>query len=551
MSRIPDRCFPEPTYAVYADGELPTQERRPVESHLVGCRRCRQLVVALREEAELLGDVLHERPQTSEQTAPAPAAVSARGIALGLGPVLAAGLVLLTAVGWLVETVRPAADRWIAPFTLRGATDMGFDLIFLLRDEAPATFEVGLAVAAMASASALLTFALTMLLRRWQGPGLLLAALPLILALAPAESRAHFGLHEHEDYTLAAGETHDGTLVVSGNTVNVDGVVAGDVLAFSRRVTIRGEVQGNVITVARQLEIPGHVRGSVHTASGRTHVAGTVDENLYALTEVFTLAGSGSIRRDGAVLAEGAVLEGSVGRDLFLGGDRSELRGPVGRNVTAWIENLTLLDGARVDGDVTAMMPEGHEIEVSSGARVAGEVVAQEVSMRHGGRMARYSEPGFYVWLAVNLAAAFVVGLLLHLLLPAVFDVRVETTGAFFRSLGLGFVVLVAMPAALLLCAITLVGIPVALMGLALYLASLYVGSIVVAGLIGIAMVHPRGEGWGPFGLALLAGLALTFVAANTPLVGILVKGVVVLLGLGLLTERARSGWRSLQGLPA
>jgi cytoskeletal protein CcmA (bactofilin family) len=542
-------CFPEQTYAIYADGELAPEERRSLENHLVGCRRCRELVVALREETELLGDVLHERPHASAvQVIPA---APARGIALGIGPVLAAGLVFLTAAGWLLEMVQPTADRWIAPMTLKGASDMAFDMIFLLRDEAPAAFEVSLAVAAMASASALLTFALTMLLRRWQGPGLLMLAAPLVLALPVAESRAHFGIHEHEDYTLAAGEIHDGTLVVSAHSANVDGVVAGDLLAFSRRLTIRGEVQGNVISVTRQLEIPGTVTGSVHTASVRTHVAGTVGGNLYALTEAFTLAGTGTIRRDGAILGETSVLEGTVGRDLFLGGDRGELRGPVGRNVTAWIDGLTLLDGARIAGNLTAVMPEGSEMELASGAVVGGEIVTEEMDMRHGRGLSRYTEPHFYVWLAVTLTAAFTVGMLLHLLLPAVFDVRVETTGAFFRSLGVGFIVLVAMPAALCLCAITLVGIPIALMGLALYVASLYVGSIVVAALIGKTLVHPRGEGWGPFGLALLAGLALVAVAAHAPFVGVLVKGVVILLGLGLLTERSRTGWRLVRGLPA
>ena len=542
-------CFPERTYAIYADGELAPEKRRPLESHLVGCRRCRELVVALREETELLGDALHERPQTLAEPASSPA--PARGIALGIGPVLAAGLVLLIAAGWLLEIVQPAAERWLAPFTLRGATNMAFDLIFLLRDEAPAAFGAGLAIAAMASASALLTFALTMLLRRWQAPGMLLLTALMALALPATESRAHFGLHEHDDYTLAADEIHDGTLVVSAETMNVDGVVAGDLVAFSHRVTIRGEVQGNVIVIARQIEVPGHVTGSVYTAAGGTFVSGTVDGNVYALTEAFTLAGTGSIQGDAATLAEAAVLEGSVGRDLFVGGERGELRGPVGRNVSAWMERLTLHDGARIGGDVTAMMFEGNEVDVSSGAEVGGEVVTHERMMHHGRWLSRFAEPRFYAWLALNLAAAFVVGLMLHLLLPAVFENRVETTGAFFRTLGTGFVVLVAMPAALALCALTLVGLPLALIGMGVYLAALYIGTIVVAALIGGSLVHPQGEGWGPFGLALLAGLGLTIVAANTPFVGVLVRASIVVLGLGLLAERSRSGWRRLRGLSA
>ena len=82
-------CFPEWIYSVYVDGELPDAEKRPVESHLVSCR---ELIVALREEAGLLGDSLHERePAQLRPRAAAPV----RGLALGGAPTLGA-----IAVAW-------------------------------------------------------------------------------------------------------------------------------------------------------------------------------------------------------------------------------------------------------------------------------------------------------------------------------------------------------------------------------------------------------------------------------------------------------------------
>ena len=54
-------CFPEYRYAIYVDGELEGAALREVQAHLIGCRRCRALVVALEEEATLLGDLLHDR----------------------------------------------------------------------------------------------------------------------------------------------------------------------------------------------------------------------------------------------------------------------------------------------------------------------------------------------------------------------------------------------------------------------------------------------------------------------------------------------------------
>ena len=54
-------CFPEATYSVYVDDELPADQVHPLELHLMQCRDCRGVVLALREEGDLLGDAMHER----------------------------------------------------------------------------------------------------------------------------------------------------------------------------------------------------------------------------------------------------------------------------------------------------------------------------------------------------------------------------------------------------------------------------------------------------------------------------------------------------------
>ena len=81
MTRPPEGssgCLPELTYAIYVDGELSPEELRPVEAHLVTCRRCRELVVALREEAALLTGALQERTPARRTAPQAPAAARGR-----------------------------------------------------------------------------------------------------------------------------------------------------------------------------------------------------------------------------------------------------------------------------------------------------------------------------------------------------------------------------------------------------------------------------------------------------------------------------------------
>jgi cytoskeletal protein CcmA (bactofilin family) len=537
-------CFPELSYSVYVDGELPEQDARALELHLVQCRRCRELVVALREEADLVAGVLAERwrePAAPAAAAPAPV----RGMALGFAPVLAAAALLSAVLGSAIEGLRPAGLDWIDPWSLRGVSDMLFDLVFVLRDRAPAAFEVAVAAAAMASVSALLTFALTVLLRRWSGPRLLLFGLLAALLAPAAPSRAHFGLHEHRDYELAAGEVHDGTLVVSGRNVRIDGRISGDLVTFTERLTIRGEVDGNVFAAARNAEIPGRVSGSLHVVGGRVGVYGEVGGNLYAAAETLSVGGSGRVQRDAALAGESVVVEGQVGRDLYLAGDTTELRGRVSRALRAWAQSLELLDGAEVGGDIDVHLPEGVELRVAPDARVGGETRRHLQVHHHEPGIERFLEARTWLWLALHVAAGFAVGMLLYALLPGLFEQRLETPGAFLRSLGTGFVAAVAAPVALVLLALTIVGLPLALMGLAAFAAALYVSGIVVAALVGRAIVRGGEGGLGAFGLALLAGLAPLVLASHAPFLGPLVRGIVVLTGLGLLVERTRRAWRA------
>jgi cytoskeletal protein CcmA (bactofilin family) len=536
-------CPNEATYAIWLDGELLASERRPVEAHLVQCTTCRALVLALRDEAELLGDVLLDRePPVVPRREPA---APARGLALGFVPAAALMTLVLTISGWILENL-PTGMQWMNPFQLKGATEMLFKVVFVIRDEVPGLLGLAVAVAATAGVSAVLTFAVTAAFRRVAGPGAIALA-GLALLATPSPSQAHFGMHQHDDYTLAAGETHDGTLIVSGGTVNVDGIVTGDLLVFSERLSLRGEVQGNVFAIGESVEVSGVVAGSVHIGSDRAEISGRIDGDLYVGAENFEISRHGQVARDTLVWVADGVIEGSVGRDLYTVGRQMEVRGSIGRSVHARRIRLSIRDGARVGGDVEASLKPGGEIDVAPGAQIAGETRIEELPGHRRMLMARYGEVAFYVVLALQFVSAFLVGMLLHTLVPALFHGRLATAGDFFRSMGVGFLALIVTPIALLLTAITLVGLPIALMGFAVYVAALYISTILVGALIGSALLGPDHSDTHRFGLALLAGLAVVVVLAHLPFVGWPVHIVVLLAGLGVLIERTRNAWNERQ----
>jgi cytoskeletal protein CcmA (bactofilin family) len=539
-------CLSDPIYALYVDGELEREEGRRVEAHLVQCRRCRALVLALREDPELRSEVLHGRPAPAAAPGPEPGAPPGHARALMLSLTLL-GLAAVAAAGAaLFESGLARASGGVGPlpWSWRGAYAMAIDLVFMLRHSAPTLFDLALPVAAMASASALLSFALSALRRRIGGPGAKAFAALALLAV-PVESRAHFGLHEHDDVEVAAGSVHEGALVASARSVSVDGVVDGDLVVLTERLTVRGEVRGNVFAVAQEIDLRGVVHGSVFAGGERARFGGDVRGDVYAAAEGFALETDGRVGRDASVVAERVLLEGEIARDanaLFAG--RVEVRGPVGRHLRARAERLALLENARVGGGVEATLPEGTDVERHPAAQVSGEIRTAHPERRRGSWLDRYRSPELYAWMLLHVGAGFVLGMLLHRIAPGLLAVRAEGPRDLLRAAGVGLLTLVAAPIALLAAAVTLVGLPVALIGAGTLLAALYVALVALAALVGGALVRPGADGRAGFGAALAAGLAILVALTHLPFLGGPLRVVAVLTGLGLLVERASSAWR-------
>jgi len=526
-------CLSEATCAVYVDEELGPDERRRVESHLIGCRRCRALVAALRDETAFLADALQERARPAPS--PRSEVPAEPGLTWGLPVAVVAVAGILSVAGTLVETRLLGGLDLLRPLSFTGAYEMAFDLVFALRDRAPGLFELVLSLAAVAAVSAAGSFALGHLYRRIAGP-VSLALLLLAVVSAPGPASA-LDVRLHRDTHVAADETLDESLVVSGDAVDVDGVVRGDLVAWAERVAVRGRVEGNVYAFARDLEISGEVGGTVHAVGHETRVDGEVRGSLYGAGESLELGPRARVGRDAAQFGEHAILEGRVARDVVFAGEWLEVRGDVGRNVDVLhADRMSLRDGARVGGDVDAVLHTG-EIATSPGAQVLGETRVERAEPHRRSHLARYLEPRFYVWVAVQFGAGFALGLLLRALVPPLVGVALPTTRGFFRALGLGFAVAVVAPVAIALCALTVIGIPVAVLASLAFLTALFASGVVVSAAVGRALL--RGADGG-FALQLLVGLGVVLVAVHVPFLGLPLGIVTLLTGLGLFCERAR-----------
>src|SRR5690606_28793614 len=117
-------------------------------------------------------------------------------------------------------------------------------------------------------------------------------------------------------------------------------------------IVINGVVEGDVVAFSNRVEITGRVGGSVRVAATSVVVEGEVENDLFAGAFTVQAAAGSSIGRDALVWSRTAELLGDIERDFEGTQSRTRLAGTVGGNVDITTAGLTLLPGLDVPGDL-------------------------------------------------------------------------------------------------------------------------------------------------------------------------------------------------------
>lgn len=340
----------------------------------------------------------------------------------------------------------------------------------------------------------IMTLAVTLLL-------LVITATP-VLAQEPEEGSKGDQVIFGENYTLQAGQRHNGSLAILGGnvTLEAESTVGGDMFVLGGNLTVEpgSTIEGDLAVFGGNADVDGTVKGDLGVVGGN------------------------------ASLSETAVVEGDVGS---IGG------------------NVNQAEGARIEGDIQGL----NRFQVGPGDH-PGE------AFDRWDHEYDYRGPSFFGWVGMvigdvfwNLALIVVLGLIAWLVaafLPEqMYTVRQTLTSSglasFLTGLGTSAVALVLIPVAVLLVLTICLAIVPILAYAALGIAALF-GWIVVGQLVGDRLIVASGRSQPGLIMSSIIGVAVLTIVTNMPgisefpfigwlfgLVGFLVWLVALWLGLG------------------
>lgn len=320
-----------------------------------------------------------------------------------------------------------------------------------------------------------------------------------------------------------------------GNNVNISGTVNGDTYVAGGKVVIDGNINGDLLVAGGDVEISGSVKEDVRVMGGQVTISGKVGKNV-------------SVAAGNIKVTETAV----IAKSFVATGGNIEILGLVNDNVDIAGGNIKLGSKMAKDFDVAA-----GQITLSEKANILGKfeywsdskpVIAQTAVIK--GQVIEHPMPVHINTDKNNLDKAKTIAnkvgvggrligtlslLVIGMLLIKLSGKFMEKTGkivkdSFWKSMGIGFLIVFLTPVLFIILLITIIGAPIALITITLYFIMLYMTKIFAIFALGTRIL-PKKSPYFSYSVALI----IYAVVVAIPVIGGIVSFIVLLTGMGAL----------------
>lgn len=307
---------------------------------------------------------------------------------------------------------------------------------------------------------------------------------------------------------------------MAGNNQTVDKPIDGDLMISGGQIKTTANINGDAYVAGGQIDIGGTINGNLIVGGGNVTISGTVLKNV--------IVGGGQVKIDSTAEIGGYMLAGAGQMDLL-----GTFLGPV----KVGGGSLTVGEKAVMNGNLEADVTQSN---VSSTAKIVGEknIRIHETKQQTQKQINQWKQLGY-----MGQVFSFVSKLIILLILVKLFGEKIKenkTMETFWSTVGLGLVVLIVVPILSLILMATIIAIPLSLIISVFYFVSLYLSGIIAAILVGDFIFEKGYLKTGNNYFQSILGLILITLLGLIPLVGMLIKFIILLLGIGFIFKSLR-----------
>ncbi len=307
------------------------------------------------------------------------------------------------------------------------------------------------------------------------------AFITAVLALAPLSVFAST-IEAGKSIYIPSNQTLSGNTYLAGGEVTVSSQAPKDLVASGGRVIVNAPVWGDALLAGGTVDILDTVAGDVRVAGGQVSISAPIGGDLIVLGGAVTVNSGAPVSGDVVVVGGSITLNASVaGSVRTYGGEvmiDASIKGPVIMQVA---NQVSFGPNTKLSGSLAYVAPK--EAHVAEGADLGGSINFMRRDVPGAGDADEFAGVVLST-IGVIVLIKFVSLLLAALVVTLTFknyslELARNAYRSFWKSAGVGFMVLVVGPVAALMFAISLVGLYLsfiiwALYGFVLLVAGIY-----------------------------------------------------------------------------
>lgn len=322
-------------------------------------------------------------------------------------------------------------------------------------------------------------------------------------------------------------------LYIAGGNIMSAGSVSGDIAAGGGTVIISGDVGADVLAGGGNITILSAVADDLRVGGGNIVIQGKVGGDLIAGGGQITIGGPG-IGGDVIIGAGTLRIDAPVAGNVRIGGGAIYINSPIAGNVQIDADTVTLGSGAVISGNLTYKAKK--EAVMEEGAVVKGKIDYTErtkrgLSAAAIGAILSLFVLGKFLTLFIG---ALLIGLALRRYSAEVVAKAVERP---LLEIGRGLVVFVVLPVVSVLLLVTVVGVPIGVLGFLAFAAALLFAWLIAPIIVGsVAYKYFSKRELEISWKTILLGTLIYQVVGIVPLLGNLAQILLILLALGVIS---------------
>lgn len=330
-------------------------------------------------------------------------------------------------------------------------------------------------------------------------------------------------------YTLAQDQTVNDNVYASGDTVDIKGVINGDLFVAGQTVNISGTISGDIYAAGASVSFTGNAYSNVVIAANTISLSGNIKGNASTIGNV--VDSSAHVEKDLTVISNNINLTGSVSDDVRVIGNSASISSVISG------ELVSLVRSSNVEKDkVSGNIYDNDTIKGIAQSQGVNFETSKEVSVPKQWSRSLDILGGLVSFIGLGLAGYFLISIS-PVKTGKIINKITGSTGDFFKSFGLGLLIVLLVPIPLVLLFVSLFGFYIGLLVLGLLIFLMIFGRIWVEVSFGQEVLGLfKVKAYRPF-KSLLIGRFISVMLRLVPVLGGLYSFVLVMTSIGAFTR--------------